>query len=180
MPLQHREVIALTQVHRYSSLKPKLWWQQPTGKFDAIRDFVVKNDRFPTVAELRERFPSISKKQAARQLKAFRNSLGLRGHQSQRPVSQQVKERATTGRRKVHPFYDSDRWRALRWDVLKRDGAVCVVCGASKKTGAVLHVDHIQPRSLRPDLEWEPDNLQVLCQECNLGKSNRDSTDFRA
>lgn len=168
----------MTQVYRYSSLKP-----QPTpystGKLKAVRDFIIRHDRFPTVAELRQELPYLSKRKAGKLLQSYRKGLGIRKHQDSKPMTPKAKERATTGRRKPHPFYDSDRWRALRWDVLKRDGAVCVVCGGSRKTGKVLHVDHIQPRSLRPDLEWDPANLQVLCQECNLGKSNRDSTDFR-
>jgi len=42
-----------------------------------------------------------------------------------------------------------------------------------------MHVDHIRPRSKSPSLELDPDNLQVLCKACNLGKSNLDDTDFR-
>ena len=47
------------------------------------------------------------------------------------------------------------------------------------KTKGVMHVDHIKPRSKFPDLELEFDNLQILCKACNLGKSNKDQTDFR-
>ena len=40
-------------------------------------------------------------------------------------------------------------------------------------------VDHIKPRSRFPGLELDPDNLQILCSDCNMGKSNDDCTDFR-
>jgi len=40
-------------------------------------------------------------------------------------------------------------------------------------------VDHIKPRSKFPELELVFDNCQVLCNSCNMGKSNNDYTDFR-
>lgn len=80
--------------------------------------------------------------------------------------------------RAPHPFYDSERWRALRFQILKRDGGRCALCGRFPPH-VVLHVDHIKPRSRYPALEWDPNNLQVLCEDCNLGKSNKDDTDFR-
>lgn len=76
-------------------------------------------------------------------------------------------------------FFKSDRWRALRYKILARDNFTCLACGASRKTGAVLHVDHIHPRSRFPHLEWDEDNLQTLCEDCNLGKSNVWTHDFR-
>lgn len=55
-----------------------------------------------------------------------------------------------------------------------------MACGRSKKEhGIVIHVDHIQPRSKRPELALCFENLQLLCADCNLGKSNTDNTDWR-
>lgn len=76
-------------------------------------------------------------------------------------------------------FYASDEWRALRYQALLRATGKCECCGAGKANGAVLHVDHIKPRSKYPALELVLENLQVLCEACNLGKSNRDETDWR-
>jgi 5-methylcytosine-specific restriction endonuclease McrA len=77
-------------------------------------------------------------------------------------------------------FYDSDQWRALRFAALKASNGQCVLCGrSSREHRVVLHVDHIKPRSRWPELELEASNLQVLCADCNLGKSNRDDTDWR-
>jgi 5-methylcytosine-specific restriction endonuclease McrA len=40
-------------------------------------------------------------------------------------------------------------------------------------------VDHIKPRSRFPELALDPENVQVLCDSCNRGKSCDDYTDFR-
>ena len=81
--------------------------------------------------------------------------------------------------RKRHDFYDSSEWRELRYKALKQCGAACQCCGRPRGNGVVLHVDHIKPRSKFPHLELLLENLQVLCEDCNLGKSNKDSTDWR-
>ena len=65
----------------------------------------------------------------------------------------------------------------MLYDVLKCDRK-CVLCGAAPEidSDVRLHVDHIVPRSKGGSNEMS--NLQVLCAECNLGKSNRDNTAF--
>lgn len=73
-------------------------------------------------------------------------------------------------------FYLTREWRSVRYKVLVKYGRVCQCCGS--KDG-YLHVDHIKPRSLFPDLELDENNLQVLCEACNIGKSNQDQTDWR-
>jgi len=56
-----------------------------------------------------------------------------------------------------------------------------MLCGKSKhKDDAILHVDHIKPRSKYPDLALELKNLQVLCEDCNIGKGTWDESDWRA
>ena len=60
----------------------------------------------------------------------------------------------------------------LRYKVLKRDNFKCCFCGASpaKNPAVELHIDHIIPWSKGGETLEE--NLQTLCSECNLGKSN--------
>jgi len=60
--------------------------------------------------------------------------------------------------------------RGMRHEVFKRDNYTCVECGATKSNGATLHVDHIIPVSKNGTDEL--DNLQTLCSDCNLNKSN--------
>lgn len=76
-------------------------------------------------------------------------------------------------------FYESREWREIRYKALKQNDGRCELCGAAKADGAQLHVDHIMPRSKWPKLELVLSNLQVLCRDCNLGKSNKDTTDWR-
>lgn len=74
-------------------------------------------------------------------------------------------------------FYQSEAWITLRDETLARYGEKCQKCGATPPTA--IEVDHIKPRSHYPDLQLNPDNLQILCKPCNLEKSNKDNTDYR-
>jgi HNH endonuclease len=60
----------------------------------------------------------------------------------------------------------------LRFLILKRDSFSCRACGASPvlTPGLELHIDHIHAWSLGGETVEE--NLQTLCEPCNLGKSN--------
>ncbi len=78
-----------------------------------------------------------------------------------------------------HPFYGSEAWQRVRYQALKKSDGRCCLCGRSRADGVRLHVDHIKPKSLFPDLALDLNNLQVLCADCNLGKTNKDSTDWR-
>lgn len=60
---------------------------------------------------------------------------------------------------------------SLRYDILKRDNYRCQICGSTAKEGVKLHVDHIIPVSKGG--KTTVDNLQTLCERCNLGKSNK-------
>lgn len=60
----------------------------------------------------------------------------------------------------------------MRWTILQRDNFSCRKCGRSpaKDQSVILHVDHIIPWS--KDGETVIENLETLCEKCNLGKSN--------
>ncbi len=59
----------------------------------------------------------------------------------------------------------------LRYQILRRDGFRCQLCGASQADGVRLHVDHIIPVSKGGTSDVE--NLRTLCDRCNLGKSDQ-------
>lgn len=65
----------------------------------------------------------------------------------------------------------SMRWQRMRASVLDRDGYTCQHCGASN---TALHIDHVKPRYIWPDLTWEPSNITTLCKPCHLKKTAGD------
>jgi hypothetical protein len=60
---------------------------------------------------------------------------------------------------------------ALRYIVLKKDNFKCIACGNGAPEGAKLHIDHKLPFSLGGLTELK--NLQTLCSDCNISKSNK-------
>ena len=76
-------------------------------------------------------------------------------------------------------FIHSREWKRLRYRTLAKRGVTCECCGAGPNSAGVIVVDHIKPRKKFPELALAPDNLQVLCTECNLGKGSWDQTDWR-
>ena len=79
-------------------------------------------------------------------------------------------------------FYRSHKWRRLRVDALEanrlRYGMLaCECCGMVDVDS--FHVDHIYPRSTHPELALDPENLQVLCDACNIGKGTAYTTNWR-
>jgi hypothetical protein len=60
--------------------------------------------------------------------------------------------------------------KALRFEILTRDGFRCRYCGATSATSQ-LHIDHVLPRSAGGDDSAA--NLVAACADCNHGKSDR-------
>jgi diadenosine tetraphosphate (Ap4A) HIT family hydrolase len=65
---------------------------------------------------------------------------------------------------------------SLRYEVLKRAGYRCELCGIAADERAI-EVDHILPR--KHGGEDDLSNLQALCFKCNANKGARDDKDFR-
>ncbi len=57
--------------------------------------------------------------------------------------------------------------KALRFQVFRRDGFLCLYCGR-RPPEVVLQVDHILPLARGGDTE--PTNLVTCCSDCNQGK----------
>jgi len=73
-------------------------------------------------------------------------------------------------------FYNCSWYRNLRSQIFSIYLKRCMKCSSKKK----LVVDHIKPRSKFPELELCPGNMQILCDSCNVEKSNKYIKDFRS
>ena len=71
-----------------------------------------------------------------------------------------------------HARLQPARWRAVRRQVLDRDGWRCQVCGKAGR----LEVDHVVPMHKDPDQDpYDPANLQTLCRGCHIVKTRREN-----
>jgi len=99
------------------------------------------------------------------------------GPSAEKQLQQRAKREARKSKKRYgDSFYSSWEWKKARFETLSRYGAVCMLCNSTER----ICVDHIKPRKKFPELELDLDNLQVLCNDCNMGKSNDDYTDFRS
>lgn len=73
----------------------------------------------------------------------------------------------------IIPF-DASKYiaKGKRFDVMRRDGFVCQLCGQGAKHGKVLEIDHKEARAKGGDDSME--NLWTLCFDCNRGKSDKE------
>lgn len=78
-------------------------------------------------------------------------------------------------------FYASWDWKKKRMEALLKHGHRCQSCGASPHNlrSVRLVVDHIKPIRKHWELRLDLNNLQVLCDDCNMGKGHWLEIDFR-
>jgi hypothetical protein len=73
----------------------------------------------------------------------------------------------------LRDFYMKTDWRRVRQVIYARDGGICMICG--NETHGKYHIDHVHPIAAGGD-EWDLDNLQLTCPECNLKKGSKTET----
>lgn len=91
-----------------------------------------------------------------------------------------VRSQPKVSQKQIDEFYDSWEWKRLSYDIKKQRGRICECCGATPEHGARIVTDHVKPLRFYWNLRLDPKNLQVLCDDCNMGKGSRDETDWRS
>ena len=92
-----------------------------------------------------------------------------------RPALMAPKDEAgrTQYRREVTPWrkwYDTARWKRLRWSVLLRDLFTCQMCKRTEGDTSQLVGDHKVPHRGDAVLFWDASNIQCLCKPCHDGR----------
>jgi hypothetical protein len=87
--------------------------------------------------------------------------------------------------RRYQRGYVKARYECLKAQYERYGYRFCVLCrGTQVDIGPdnrflTFTTDHIEPWSWEKTPTVTADDLQVLCQPCNLGKGNRDDNDYR-
>lgn len=126
-----------------------------------------------------KRIRPISKlRKAIRQFDRSNESPRAKKKRIKRELLAAKNKRITDARAKSEEFLASNEWRTLRYQFLVKHKRTCMCCGRSAPN-VEIHVDHIKPRILFPELALAESNLQVLCKDCNFGKGYKNQDDFR-
>lgn len=80
---------------------------------------------------------------------------------------------------RIEAFYKSWAWKRLSYQTRLDRGQRCECCGATPEHGVRIVCDHIKPMRRFWHLRLDPGNVQVLCDDCNMGKGSHDETDWR-
>jgi len=75
--------------------------------------------------------------------------------------------------REWRKLYKSARWNRLRQSVLDAD-PLCRYCLQVEIVEEAKVVDHIKPHKGDPELFWDINNLQPLCEPCHNGRKQRE------
>ena len=79
-----------------------------------------------------------------------------------------VRHLQTVSDEEIKAFYKTEEWKQLRNKVRRTLTPFCPVCGTEEK----LIVDHINPVRYFWEQRLDENNLQILCDDCNLEKSS--------
>jgi 5-methylcytosine-specific restriction endonuclease McrA len=132
-----------------------------------------------------DKITALSKSERRRRAKASRGIV-LKAHVDSRTVRRGRKHHQMQAatlpadlEKQIADFYTSWEWKRLRYDFIKDRDRRCGCCGTTPTDGVRIVVDHIKPIRKFWHLRLDRANLQILCDDCNMGKGSRDETDWR-
>lgn len=164
----------LKKARMYGGKLPSEWRREALDycRYHGLVNWSATGIRNPELAEKMRKHKLAMQKEASGAFIAAKRVRSL-------PVAQPRPKVPAGYKQASEVFFASREWQELRYKALKLHGARCQCCGACRVDGKRMHVDHIKPRSRFPELELEISNLQILCEDCNLGKGAWDQTDWR-
>jgi 5-methylcytosine-specific restriction protein A len=71
-------------------------------------------------------------------------------------------------------WYNTKRWRRLRWSILMRDMLTCQMCYRVEPNTSRLVADHKVPHRGDEHLFWDDGNLWALCKPCHDSAKQRE------
>ena len=137
----------------------ELWWSSfvEAGAAKRAQNYAkdgIRIDDGPTLY-----FRSLNVQDSKRELK--RDGVGeIQVHGKSTFVSKEARQ----------GLFSDPVYKVVRAAVL-RASPWCKLCGM-RPPSVVLNVDHIVPLTVDWSRRMDPNNLQVLCEDCNQGKSN--------
>ena len=156
----------------------------PEELIEEIERVWIKLGRQPTTTDIKNGISKFSLNSYARKFGSWRKALEYfveyinSGEQHENKAYEVIEEPTFEIKSKMNnSVIETRKTRRdinlrLRFLVMKRDSFKCCMCGRSPAItpNLELHIDHIKPWSKGGETVIE--NLQTLCQDCNLGKSN--------
>ena len=64
-------------------------------------------------------------------------------------------------------------YKDIKNQLMEKFHGNCAYCGKKLHSNIDANIEHFRPKSIYPELEFEPSNLLLSCRECNVIKSNK-------
>lgn len=148
--------------------------------FDDIAQVWIKLGKQPTITDIKRGYFRFSQNTFCRRFGGWRNTLiafmnyinSDSTNTSCNEIEKRTEREISVENKTIRHKGKREPSLRMRYLVLQRDHFKCCICGRSPSTdpSVVLVVDHKHPWAKGG--ETTCDNLQTLCKECNLGKSD--------
>lgn len=91
-----------------------------------------------------------------------------------------LKKGELPSRKHTQAFYATLAWKELSYRTRTRYPPRCMLCLKPGSETNPLVCDHIKPLRFNWELRLDPNNMQILCNNCNIGKGSHCDADYRS